>query len=311
MAQTFTALYTFDSVNYANGSGPAGTLAMDGNGVLYGVTSLGGTYTNCFDGPGSDCGTAYALTPPASPGGAWTETVLWSFGASASDGADPNGVVMGRNGVLYGTTTYGGQNGCGAVFSPTPPSTPGGADYLGVPSRRRPSLPLGTCDWRQGRTLRNGSERRVQAPRRRLLAKPARLARRSVGTYGALGLLPRRGCRGTIPRRGSRWVRTGCSTARRLPAAADTAVWSPPSRRPALPAPAGRRRSSTIFRGAPGDIRRHCRWELAGYFTARQFCLPPRRSKVEPYSPSRRLRPRATRGLKRLSGSSQTSRVRA
>lgn len=48
-----------------------------------------------------------------------------------------------------------------------------------------------------------------------------------------------------------------------------------------------------------------------GYFTARQFCLPPRRSKVEPYSPSRRLRPRATRGLKRLSGSSQTSRVRA
>jgi hypothetical protein len=108
-AQTFTVLYTFDTVNDANGSEPVGTLAMDGNGVLYGVTAQGGAYTNCFDGPGSACGTVYSLTPPASPGGAWTETVLWSFGASAIDGSTPNGIVIGRDGVLYGTTTYGGQ----------------------------------------------------------------------------------------------------------------------------------------------------------------------------------------------------------
>jgi hypothetical protein len=36
--QTFTVLYTFDSVNFANGSQPIGDLVMDSNGVLYGVT---------------------------------------------------------------------------------------------------------------------------------------------------------------------------------------------------------------------------------------------------------------------------------
>ncbi len=126
VAQTFTVLYAFDSANYANGSQPIGRLAMDGNGVLYGVMSQGGAYADCVNGPGAGCGTVYSLTPPASPGGAWSETVLWSFGASASDGANPTGLVMGRSGVLYGTTTYGGQADCGAVFSLTPPSTPGG-----------------------------------------------------------------------------------------------------------------------------------------------------------------------------------------
>jgi hypothetical protein len=129
-AQTFTVLYTFDSVSYANGSEPVGTLAVDGNGVLYGVTAQGGAYTNCFDGPGSGCGTVYSLAPPASPGGAWTETVLWSFGAGANDGSSPNGIAIGRDGVLYGTTTYGGQavggGCCGTVFSLKRPSTPGG-----------------------------------------------------------------------------------------------------------------------------------------------------------------------------------------
>jgi hypothetical protein len=131
VAQTFTVLHTFDGVNYANGSAPVGALAMDGNGVLYGVTAQGGAYGQCDDGEEYGCGTVYSLTPPASPGGAWTETVLWSFGATASDGSDPNGIVMGRNGVLYGTTTFGGQpiggGCCGTVFSLTPPSSPGGA----------------------------------------------------------------------------------------------------------------------------------------------------------------------------------------
>jgi uncharacterized repeat protein (TIGR03803 family) len=127
VAQTFTVLYTFDSVNYANGYAPTGALAMDGNGVLYGVTSVGGAYSQCDDGAEYGCGTVYSLSPPAASGSAWTETVLWSFGASASDGSIPIGVVMGRDGVLYGTTSNGGQSSCGTVFSLTPPSTPGGA----------------------------------------------------------------------------------------------------------------------------------------------------------------------------------------
>ncbi len=142
VAQTFTALYTFDSANYAYGSQPVAGLAMDGNGVLYGVTAQGGVYTDCGTGPGAGCGTVYSLAPPASPGGEWTETVLWSFGASASDGANPTGLVMGRDGVLYGTTTYGGQptggGCCGTVFSLTPPNSPGGRGQKRLSGDSRP-----------------------------------------------------------------------------------------------------------------------------------------------------------------------------
>ena len=47
-------------------------------------------------------------SPSASAGGVWTENTLYSF--SGSDGSAPNGgVVIGKGGVLYGTTS-GGEN---------------------------------------------------------------------------------------------------------------------------------------------------------------------------------------------------------
>jgi uncharacterized repeat protein (TIGR03803 family) len=94
--------------------------------VLYGATSGGGT---------SGYGTVFSLTPPASPGGAWTESVLYSFKGSPSDGTNPNldGVVIGTGGVLYGATVTGGTvhpscgiPGCGVAFQLTPPASPGG-----------------------------------------------------------------------------------------------------------------------------------------------------------------------------------------
>lgn len=124
-AQTFTYLYTFDTTNYASGFSPTGSLAINGNGVLYGTTQMGGAGIQCLGGSDQGCGTAYSLTPPAAPGGAWTETVLWSFGATSTDAYGPSGVVMGANGVLYGVAG-GGELGYGAVFSLTPPINPGG-----------------------------------------------------------------------------------------------------------------------------------------------------------------------------------------
>jgi uncharacterized repeat protein (TIGR03803 family) len=59
----------------------------------------------------------FSLAPPASPGGAWTETVFWSF-TGGGDGAYPwAGVATGSNGALYGTTTSGGGSNFGTVFS--------------------------------------------------------------------------------------------------------------------------------------------------------------------------------------------------
>ena len=130
-----------------NFSGPDGCNSQSGltlgkSGVLYGATLSGGDALPCDFPPFlvSGCGTVFQLTPPASPGGSWTETVLYSFAGANGDGAYPlSTLVIGQDGSLYGTTQYGGSaaagshcsfygaTGCGTVFKLTPPSAPGGA----------------------------------------------------------------------------------------------------------------------------------------------------------------------------------------
>jgi len=48
------------------------TVTFDNNGALYGTTN----------GGAGGCGTAFQLTPPATPGGAWGHAVLYTFPAS-------------------------------------------------------------------------------------------------------------------------------------------------------------------------------------------------------------------------------------
>ncbi|MGA2737677.1 MAG: choice-of-anchor tandem repeat GloVer-containing protein [Bryobacteraceae bacterium] len=123
-----TPLYSFNGG--ADGGSPLTALAMGSEGVLYGTTSAGGTGTcPSFSG----CGTVFSLTPPSSAGESWTETVLHNFAGGSGDGAVPQGVAIGKSGVLYGSTAFGGTGscvgsyvGCGTVFSLTPPATPGG-----------------------------------------------------------------------------------------------------------------------------------------------------------------------------------------
>jgi hypothetical protein len=103
---------------------PARELVRDQNGVLYGTTRLGGN-------PVANEGTVFALTPPATSGGVWTETILYSFGTNAGDGLQPTaGVVFATGGVLYSTTTFESACSttprCAGVFSLTPPATSGG-----------------------------------------------------------------------------------------------------------------------------------------------------------------------------------------
>jgi hypothetical protein len=71
-------------------------------------------------------GTVFELTPPATPGGAWTETILHKF--HGSDGSTPEGRVLlmptssGRE-VLFGTTYQGGPNNAGVAFELSPSNT--------------------------------------------------------------------------------------------------------------------------------------------------------------------------------------------
>jgi uncharacterized repeat protein (TIGR03803 family) len=97
---------------------------MDAAGNLYGTTSSGGsTGGNC--GALGGCGLVFKL---AYKGSGWVLTPLHNF-QGGNDGATPYArVIVGPDGILYGTTRQGGGsgcggNGCGTVFSLRPPAT--------------------------------------------------------------------------------------------------------------------------------------------------------------------------------------------
>src|SRR6202166_1900658 len=67
------------------------------------------------------------MSPPAKKGGAWTETVVFSFDAGTNLGTGPEGpVTFDESGNMYGTTVFGGDlncaggAGCGVVFELSP-----------------------------------------------------------------------------------------------------------------------------------------------------------------------------------------------
>ena len=68
-----TVLYSFQGGN--DGANPGAALISGAGGVFYGTT---------FTGGGSGDGTVFQLTKPAKAGGAWTESVIYSFRSNAS-----------------------------------------------------------------------------------------------------------------------------------------------------------------------------------------------------------------------------------
>ena len=97
----------------SDGAFPTAPL-IDVKGTLYGTTGLGGS-CQTYGG----CGTVFSI------GTSGAEKVLYGF-QGGSDGEEPNG-LLDVNGVLYGTTNAGGQDGsecshafyCGTVFRVT------------------------------------------------------------------------------------------------------------------------------------------------------------------------------------------------
>jgi uncharacterized repeat protein (TIGR03803 family) len=107
---------------------PSAALIRDAAGNLYSTTQFGGAYGQ---------GTVFKLAPPAQPGGAWTETVLYSFTGGTDGGMEGQSfanVIQDAAGNLYGTTPFGGDSSCnitflpcGVVFKLAPPAQPSGA----------------------------------------------------------------------------------------------------------------------------------------------------------------------------------------
>jgi len=107
---TETVLYSFQGETGDDGSGPQAGLIFDATGHLYGTTASGGKL---------GYGTVFELSPPATPGGAWTETILYSFKGTTT-GANPASGLVFDGTALVGTTPYGGKDGFGTVFKLTP-----------------------------------------------------------------------------------------------------------------------------------------------------------------------------------------------
>lgn len=105
-ASTLMTLYNFNDLN--DGGFPEAGVVQDSSGALYGVSSSGST----------GWGSVFQLTPGT--GGTWTESTLYTFTGGA-DGATPLGALLiGANGILYGTTYDGGAHGYGTVFQLAP-----------------------------------------------------------------------------------------------------------------------------------------------------------------------------------------------
>jgi uncharacterized repeat protein (TIGR03803 family) len=103
---TESVIYSFmegsDAVN------PVSGVSVDAQGNLYGTAPAGGV---------NEVGAVYKLSRSGSK---WTETVLYNF-QGQDDGQNPvGGVILDKDGNLYGTTFDGGTNGGGTVYQLSP-----------------------------------------------------------------------------------------------------------------------------------------------------------------------------------------------
>ena len=102
-----TVLYNFcPRPGCADGEFPYAGLVTDRKGNLYGTTLYGGA---------NNYGTVFEVSATG------THTVLYNFTGSSTDGYDPfAGLVVDKNGNLYGASAYASGNSYGVVFELSP-----------------------------------------------------------------------------------------------------------------------------------------------------------------------------------------------
>lgn len=119
----YSIVYSFTGSNGTtafDGEIPLGGVIADSStGNLYGTTALGGA---------NGAGTVFQLTPPATSGSPWTESVLFSFDGLNTTGGNPVAALLENiDGTLYGTVLNGFTDAQGGVFALTPPAIAGGS----------------------------------------------------------------------------------------------------------------------------------------------------------------------------------------
>jgi hypothetical protein len=114
---TETTIHAFGSGSDAEY--PWNPLIEGADGGFYGLSRQGGDPNCLFNTPGG-CGALFKLTPPATPGGTWKESVVYR---ETNAGFLPNPGLTQFQGAFY-YTTYNGGVGCGSVSRLAP--KPGG-----------------------------------------------------------------------------------------------------------------------------------------------------------------------------------------
>jgi len=126
-AQVYGYLHTVASASgpdmdfhNANGLSPYGELVQTADGRLYGAAFKGGAAGN---------GTIFYVVDGPDAGGGAKPVLIHSFSAAQSggksdplkntDGAIPDGLTLGADGLIYGVTQSGGTNGTGTIFKIT------------------------------------------------------------------------------------------------------------------------------------------------------------------------------------------------
>jgi uncharacterized repeat protein (TIGR03803 family) len=108
-AGVLTTLYSFCAeTSCSDGTSPWGALVVGADGDLYGTTAGGGQYASPACKANGGCGTIFKITPN---GALSTVYTFCSANNECTDGLLPYaGLVLGRDGNLYGTTYNGGAN---------------------------------------------------------------------------------------------------------------------------------------------------------------------------------------------------------
>lgn len=148
---SITTLATF---NGTDGSSPAGALALDGAGDLFGTTGQGGT--------SADVGTVFEIAHDST-----SITTLASF--NGTNGSLPNGVTLNASGDLFGISLEGGI-GFGNVYellpttstalssSANPASPDQSVTFTATVTDATPTIPAGTVTFLDGtKTLGTGT----------------------------------------------------------------------------------------------------------------------------------------------------------
>lgn len=102
---TYAVVHHFHEIA-TDGAGPRGKLALDANGVVYGITTAGGV---------NFVGTLWSLTETSD---GWKFKLNDSFGGTLGN-LPTSGVTLAKDGSLYGTAMMGGANANGTVFKAT------------------------------------------------------------------------------------------------------------------------------------------------------------------------------------------------